>query len=137
MYLYTTELSFTLMSQYSFSLRRLEEMRQENEELRLLLERERSERKSVVTYYTNFIANSEACKKKHDSAVDEYNKYQIGRLQERINELEKQVAVSQINNNTSSNESEDEGEEAPAVVAKIPLKFLHEPSDVVDLDSDD
>lgn len=135
---------------FSFSLRRMDEVTQENYELRMLLEqseakleRERAERQNIVDYYKNFLAKSEASKKKHDSAVEEYNKYQLEQLRAKIRQLEREAAAANCRNADNDSESiasDDEDEEEDEEEGQ-PEKFQPPPpsrqsQDVVDLDSD-
>lgn len=117
-------------------------MTTENYELRMLLEQaeakleaERTQRQNIVDYYKKFLAKSDASKKKHDTAVEEYHKYQLEQLQTRIRQLESAAAAARKETESSA-ESDDEEEEEEVDPPKH-RKLEGEPEDVVDLDSDD
>lgn len=93
---------------------------------------EQVERQTMVAKYTKLLANSEASKKKHDSAVEEYHKYQLGQMQARIKQLEEEAAEA----TDSDSESGEESVEDPQQLI-IPVGKGQEPQDVVELDSDD
>lgn len=120
-------------------IRRLDEVTLENHELRRLLQhaedrltREQAERQSMVATYTKLLANSDASKKKHDSAVEEYHKYQVAQLQARIKQLEEEAATTE-----SEAESSVEGGEEQNKQQQNPKVKTQDAEDVVELDSDD
>lgn len=100
------------------------------------LEAERTQRQNIVDYYKKFLAKSDASKKKHDTAVEEYHKYQLEQLQTRIRQLESAAAAARKETESSA-DSDDEEEEEEDVEPPKHRKLEKEPEDVVDLDSDD
>lgn len=138
-------------------IRRLDEVTTENYELRVLLEQaeanlkaERAQRQSIVDYYKKFLAKSDASKKKHDTAVEEYHKYQLAQLQDKVRVLE--VAAAAVRKETESSaesdaeeeeeeeddDEEDEDEDEPSPQNhKLQRRLCQQPQDVVDLDSDE
>ena len=113
----------------------LEQAELKAEQTEAQLERALEEKQKVVDYYKTFLAKSDANKKKHDQAVEEYHKYQLEKLQTRIRQLEAAAAAAAAQDDSDSSvevQDDDQLEDEPAA------KSRRGPSQaVVDLDSDD
>lgn len=125
----------------------MDEVTHENHELRLLLEqseakleREQKERQDIVDYYKKYLARSEASKKKHDSALEEYHKYQMDQMSAKIRKLEEEAASrndASYSTEESDDEEEEDSEDRKEVLSNINGESKTKLQDVIDLDSDE